>query len=88
MRKITIVQVVAATAFALAPAIAGAAPLRAAASLPKQSTADLGAAQRAATPIEGRSDLKGFSVFGFVGLVLVIGLVVVLVSKGGGRSPG
>lgn len=84
----TVIQFAAAAALAFVPAVAGAAPLRAATALPKQSVAVAGAARRAATPSKDGSDLLGFPLLGLAGLVAVVVVVAVVASSGGGRSPG
>lgn len=90
MRAPTIIQLAAAAAMAALPAIAGAAPLRAGGSLPLASTADLGTAERAATPVAGESELAGgLAIFAVLGVLAGIALIVVVASGGDdGRSPG
>jgi hypothetical protein len=90
MRASTVAQIAAVAAFALAPAVTSASPLRAGASLPAQSTASAISAERASAPVAGESSLIGFPILALVGLFGGIALIVVLASGsgGGGRSPG
>lgn len=77
----------AASALATTSANAAVAPLRASASLPATSHANLAGMRRASTPVTDESALVGFPIYIFAALITVV-VVVVAVSTGGGRSPG
>lgn len=87
MRFSTAALLFAATALATTSANATLPPLRASASLPATSHANLAGMRRASAPVAEESDLRGFPIYIFAALITVV-VVVVAVSTGGGRSPG
>lgn len=88
MRSTKVLQLAGAVALAVSPAIAGAAPVRAGAALPKAVSLDTASSRRAATSVEKQSSLIGFPVLALVGLTVAAVTVVAVASSGSGRSPG
>ena len=88
MRFATLIQIAGAAALASVPVMASAAPLRAGAALPQTSTVNLAVAQRAGTPGDHQSDLRGVPVLGFVGIFVAVIVIVVVATRHGNRSPG
>jgi hypothetical protein len=84
MRLSTFIQLAAASALVVAPAIAAAAPLRSGASLPVSAPVDMSVAQRASAPMEGESSLTGVPIVAVLGLFSVVIIIAVFVGRGGG----
>lgn len=87
MRLSTILQVAGALALVAGPALAEAAPLRAASSLPSKGTISTASTKRAPTASADKSNLIGTPIYLLIALFGGGALVAVLAS-GGGRSPG